>query len=164
MTMTPKDYEQVVSDIARGIQDGAADLSNFKLGYGAKNRIRGTSGYRHQIDVSLVSPERVYLIECKLWGRKVGVAEILTLAARAADIGALRSDLLVDCILASNAGPTRGAKKLIAHFGIQVEAVKSASEFGFKLGKNIHLGVVDVISPTGHVTSLELRSPKDSKE
>lgn len=162
--MTPKDYENVVSDIVNGIQNGAADLSDFHFGYGSKNRIPGASGYRHQIDVSLVSSKKAYLIECKLWGRKVGVAEILTLAARAADIGGLRSDLEVDCILASNAGPTRGARKLVAYFGIQFEAVKSASEFGFKLGKNINLGFVDAIAPSSQLTSIELRSPRNSKK
>lgn len=162
--MTPSDYEKVVSDIASGIQRGAADLSDFRIGFGSTNRIQGASGYRHQVDVSLVGPANVYLIECKLWGRKVGVGEALTLAARAADVRGLSRSTEVQCILASNAGLTRGAKKIAAHFGIQVEAVKSASEFGFKLGKNIHLGLVDSMTGSAQVTAIEISTPKSPKE
>lgn len=162
--MTPSHYEKVVSDIAAGIQSGSSDLSDYRIGYGSRNRIQGASGYRHQIDVSLVGPTEVYLIECKLWGRKVGVGEVLTLVARAADVRDLNQRTHVQCILASNAGLTRGARKIAAHFGIQVEAVKSASEFGFKLGKNIHLGFADAISVSAQVTALKLSSPAESKE
>src|SRR5258706_12545028 len=99
--MTPAEYEQLVADIAGGIREGAADLQDLVLASAGANRLPGASSYRHQIDVSLEGPKRVFLIECKRWDEKVGVEEVLVLAARASDILQARPGCAVRAILVS---------------------------------------------------------------
>lgn len=141
--MTPSEYEQLVADIVAGICAGAPELDGFHVSSGRKNRLSGASGYKHQIDVSLIGQENVYLIECKRWETKIGVQEIMVLAARATDIARAQQDTTVHPILASKIGGTRGAITLAAYFGIQLEVVRSAGAFGFRIGKNVRAGVAE---------------------
>ena len=86
MDFAPREYEQVVREIVAGICSVASDLSDLEVSSGRGNRILGSSGYRHQIDVSLRGRGRMYLIECKRLKRRVGVESIMVLAGRVADI------------------------------------------------------------------------------
>ena len=141
--MSPEDYERVVAEIVRGICEGAPELNDIVLGQGRANRLLGASGYKHQIDVSLSSAAKTYLIECKRWESKIGVEEIMTLAARSTDIAQAHEGNIAQAILASTKGATRGAIILARFFNIQLEVVHSAHVFGFRIGKQVRVGVAD---------------------
>lgn len=141
--MTPSEYERVVADIVQGICAAAPELKGLTLGFGRNNRHAGASGYRHQIDVSLTGERHIYLIECKRWEAKIGVEEVMVLAARGTDIAQAHDNVTLHAVLASKVGATRGAITLAQHFRIQLETVRSAQEFGFRIGKNARVGVVD---------------------
>lgn len=141
--MTPAEYELLLADIVRGIQQCYSDLSSLKLGTGRKNHIKGASGYNHQIDVSFLDLHRLFIIECKRWNKRIGVAEILILASRAIDVQQLSSSLMVSPILACTKGASSNAQRLADHFNISIEIVKSAHEFGLRLGKRIYQATCD---------------------
>lgn len=119
------------------------DLSSLILNSGRQNRIEGVSGYKHQIDVSLQDSHRLFIIECKQWNKKAGVAEVLVLASRSIDIQQNFPSLKVFPILVSTKEATKPAKQIAGHFKIAIEAVKSAAEFGLRLGNFIWEGVFD---------------------
>ncbi len=53
--MSPKgvEYESLIDELVRGLRYGTSLESDYRQGQGAKNRIAGASGYKHQIDVSI---------------------------------------------------------------------------------------------------------------
>lgn len=139
--MSPDEYEHLVSEIVNEICAHAPALAGFSASYGKTNKVAGASGYKHQIDVSLTARTHIYLIECKRWNDSIGVAEVMVLAARMKDIADANRTIKAQAILASLKGASRGALKLAAHFGIQLEIVKSASEFGMRVGQFISVGL-----------------------
>ncbi|MGB6068460.1 MAG: hypothetical protein WBG50_26935 [Desulfomonilaceae bacterium] len=139
--MTPNEYESVVAKIAEGIRTSATDLGDLVIGLGRNNRIVGASAYRHQIDVSLSGNNRIFIIECKMWGRRAGVQEILVLASRSQDIRDQHPGTSVTAILVSTQGASRGASKIAQHFGIAIEITKSPANFGLRIGQSIHQGI-----------------------
>jgi hypothetical protein len=124
----------------RGICDGAPELNGFVLGQGRRNRVPGASGYEHQIDVSLLSVTKAYLIECKRWESKIGVEEVMTLAARGTDIAQVNEGQMIQAILVSTKGATRGAVALAQFFNVQLEVVRSAHVFGLRIGNQVSVG------------------------
>ena len=155
--MRAAEYEQLVSEIAEGICQSAPDLHRLALGSGHSNRIFGASGYSHQIDVSLQETGRIFLIECKRWKDRIGVAEVLVLAGRASDIKACSPECSVAAILVSMRGASQGAQQLAQHFGIAIEIATSASEFGLRIGKFAHQGLSDGLRMTAHPELTVLR-------
>lgn len=156
--MKPAEYEQLVADIANGIFTTAPELQGLVLGLGRSNQLLGASGYRHQIDVSLQEEKRVFLIECKHWNDRVGVAEVLVLAGRASDIQTQTPNCTVTAVLVSVKGASRGAQKLAQHFGIALEIAKSASEFGLRIGKFVHQAVSDGLGVSDHCEATIIRN------
>jgi Restriction endonuclease len=152
--MRPKyeEYEQLVSEIAKDICQTAPELHGLVLGSGRNNRIRGASGYPHQIDVSLQETGRIFLIECKRWKKKIGAAEVLVLAGRVNDIQAYSPEFKVKAILGSMCGASQGARQLAQHFDIDIEIVTSASEFGLRIGRFVHQVVVSQAGFTDSAT------------
>ncbi|MGQ0801083.1 MAG: restriction endonuclease [Pseudomarimonas sp.] len=140
--MSPKEYEVVVSEIVAAIARCQSDSSAI-LGYGGSNRLVGASGYKHQIDVTLKNVSAVYLIECKRWLKKVGVEEVMVLASRGTDISQHQQVGSVHCVLATTVGATRNALVLAKFFNIQIEIVRSAQEFGMRIGRHTQLGAGD---------------------
>lgn len=140
--MTADEYEVLLADIVKGMQESSPGLSGEVVGCGRKNRIPGASGYKHQIDVSLdlsyKELNKFFIIECKRWKEKIGAAPILVLASRTKDIQEIHPSCTVTSIMASVEGVTGPGCKLAEHFGIQIEIVKSGHEFGLRLGKFIH--------------------------
>ena|SRR3982751_4954178 len=61
-------------------------LQSCRLDSGARHRIVGVSGFRHQIDVSLRDEAALYLIEAKHWKKPVSVEAVLALGSRLRDI------------------------------------------------------------------------------
>lgn len=146
--MNPDDYEKTVAEIATGIHASVASLHAFKLDSGRVNRLEGASTFRHQIDVSLIGPSEIYLLECKRWEKKIGVDEVMILVARANDILQSREGINVIPILISKKGATRGAAKLARYFGVEIEIVTSALEYGLKLGKHAVVGLHAALAMT----------------
>jgi hypothetical protein len=141
--MSPDDYESLVASLVDGIRATAPEFQELHIGFGRSNRLLGASGYKHQIDVSLEGASRVFLLECKRWEYKIGVDEVMVLVARGADIAQARQNARIHCILASKVGSTRGAITLAHYFGIELEIIVSAHEYGLRLGKRVHVGVSD---------------------
>ena len=139
--MSPDEYEHVVSEIVADICKHAPQLVAVRPIFGRTCKACGKSGYRHQIDVFFRTEKEIYVIECKRWKDRIGVAEVLVLAARAHDIADANKGKHVHAILASTQGASREAKKLAKHFGIQIEIVQSANEFGIQIGKLISVGL-----------------------
>jgi hypothetical protein len=141
--MKAAEYEYLISEIAKGICQSAPDLQGLTLGTGHKNHILGASGYAHQIDVSLQETGRTFLIECKRWKDRIGVAEVLVLAGRASDIKACHPGCSVTAILVSIYGASRGAQQLARHFGINIEIATSAFEYGLRIGGVVHHAILE---------------------
>jgi len=154
--MTPSEYEKLFAEIVEGIRARDRRFEQLTIGSGNNNRIRGASGYKHQIDVSIDLPatKTLYLVECKRWKRKIGVQEMLVLASRTNDIHNDRKEILVKPIIASQVGATPNAQLIAQWFDIQIDNVESAYEYGLQLGQSIflalseHVGVSDEVSVT----------------
>ena len=138
---SPADYEKLVAEIVSGITNSAPVMSGYSLGFGAQNKIHGASRQPHQFDVSLTSASELYCIECKRWRKRIGVEAVLVLIARTADMREARPGCRVHSILVSTAEPTRGAKRLAQHYGVQLEVVESPVVFGMKIGQRIQNGI-----------------------
>lgn len=154
-SLSPDDFEQVVSGIVAGIRLSGSASHGYALGSGRSNRIEGASGYAHQIDVSLSAPSRVFLLECKRYNCRVGVEAVLVLAARASDILEKHQREERQCvvvpILVTTKGATRHALKLATHFGVRVEVVVSAAHYGLKLGHIAAVGLLSALHMTDRV-------------
>jgi hypothetical protein len=151
--MTATEYERLVADIVGGICAADQRFKQLKIRKGRTNRIRGASGHKHQIDVSLHGPKVLYLIECKCWkDKKIGVEPMLVLVSRARDIQETDKAASIMPIIVSQRGPQRGAKLIGQHFHVKIARAKSAREFGVQLGQSIFsatgepLGLRDTVS------------------
>ena len=158
--ISPADYEKLVAEIASGMRQSAPALAMLTLGEGRTNRILGASGYNHQIDVSLVGPRGMFLIECKRWRKRAGVESVLVLAARASDILQAHRTSKVTPILISSVGFTRGAKQIANHYGVRLELVVSAQAFGLQLGAIARIGAHDVAVAADHAETFHYRGGK----
>ena len=155
--MKSDEYEQLVSEIADEICKSAPEYNSLLRGSGHKNRIAGLSGYSHQIDVSLQGTERIFLIECKQWKNRVGVAEVLVIAGRASDIQAGFPEASIHAVLISMRGASRGALQLAQHFGINIEIATSVSDSGLRIGRFVHHAVSDGVGISDHCEAILMR-------
>ena len=142
--MSPSEYEKIVFEIVEGINE-AEPKGALCPQYGSRNRVIGLSGYKHQIDVSLTVGRSLYLLECKRWSGKVGVAEILVLAGRISDIQAAHPNHIVKGLMVSTTRATRGADQLTKHFNIQIELATSAHEYGIRIGTTVLVGAAEQV-------------------
>jgi hypothetical protein len=129
--MKPEEYERLVASLAKSVADRIEKLPEAAIGCGKQNRWIGASGFRHQIDVSIMGQERVLLVECKYWKRRVPVEAVLALQGRLDDIRPTLATQL-DGAIVSRVGFQSGAQQMGGHFGIHCDVVKSTQEFGFK--------------------------------
>jgi hypothetical protein len=82
--LDPADYEALVAQLAEELIDGHAEAK--RTAFGRSNKLRGASGFEHQIDVSVHGDSFIYLAECKCWNSSVPVEKVLAFACRCADI------------------------------------------------------------------------------
>lgn len=150
--LSPSEYESLVTEITEAIRASAPELRSYSLGYGRENRVEGASGYAHQIDVSLTKQDFIYLVECKRWKRRIGPQAILVLAGRVMDI-AKRTGSQAKGIIVSQDRATIGARQLAGRFNIDIEIVKSSTEFGIRIGKQILVGLQSIGHATTEVTA-----------
>ena len=138
--MIGHEYEQVVAALVQRITQNTP-LQTCTVGAGRRNRIRGASSYPHQIDVSLLGDQHLYLIEAKYWARPVGVGAVLMLASRLSDIRNAFTSVEVHASVVSTKHTTRGMKALAEHLGINVEIVHSPEEYALRFGNQHFIGV-----------------------
>lgn len=137
--MDYKQYEQVASDIVRSIFEYAEGVVPEQVKYGSKNRWPGVSGYKHQIDVSVVGSQDLILVECKCWGDTIPVEECLVFLARVHDIKPTFNGK-IHAVMVTTVGFQSGVKKLAEYYEIELAVVKSASEFVLKYKDLLSVG------------------------
>lgn len=132
-------YEALVHTLVEAIRRGTP-LEDYDLGFGGSNKIIGASGYAHQIDLSLLSFDRLYLFELKCLKKSVGVAEMLVLAARQYDIVEAHPSRTVLASMISLKRPSKNAWPLSRHFKIQLEIVESLESYGLSFASLHFIG------------------------
>ncbi len=143
-------YEQDVAHIVRGFH-ASFPGNRFIVATGQGNRVRGKSGFEHQIDVSLRTDRLILLVECKCLAKKVAPEDVLVFGARFLDIKERHSDSECIAILASIDGLTEGASQIAKHFGIEVANVRSPTDYGMKIG---HIAQVGLVEQLGAIDSV----------
>ena len=141
--MTPTEYELLVQKLVDELASAFSDMAGNVIGSGARNRISGLSGYKHQIDVSMTAGEWLILVECKRWNTKIGVEEVLVLASRVADINPTVPGRQIWVSMVSCKGATRGAQALARHFHLNVDTVESPHEYAVRLRNHVAVGQRD---------------------
>lgn len=136
------EYESLVRALVDVLQ-GHRDLQNYMLGSGNKNRIKGKSGYWHQIDLCLETDETLFILELKNYRQPIGVDAVLVIAARRLDIAAARPDMKVHASLVSTQRVTVGAKRLADHFEVEIDVVKDMMDYGLKFSARHFHGVFE---------------------
>lgn len=132
--MTPKEYEQIVSEIAKSIFERVESLNPEHVRYGKKNHWLGDSGYQHQIDVSVQGSRDIIFVECKCWSRNVPTEAVLTFFGRVYDIRS-KIDKSIHPVIVTKIGFQKGAKLLAKYYDIDLQVISSASVFGFMYKK-----------------------------
>ena len=141
-TLTPGEYERLVQKIV----DGCSNQPNLeKHKCGARNKILGNSGYKHQIDVSFRYKDtgKFLLIECKQCGRRITVEDLILFQGRITDIG-LKEGQIPAGIMCSAQGYTKGAEKYAKAYGIILNEVKDSADFSIvypKVGNVVQLSI-----------------------
>ena len=139
--MNPQEYEQVVRGIVASIAEQYDGNTTPRIESGAKNKWTGKSGCKHQIDVSVEDGESVTLIECKRWKKKIGIGAVRDCFGVIHDIkrrlaGEERGQVAGGIL--TTVGFTKPAKRFAEHYKIDLDIVRSTSEYGL-LYKNRRL-------------------------
>ena len=132
-------YESLVDELVSGIRHKTT-LEGYVQGSGPGNRIAGASGYRHQIDLSVLGPKDLFLFELKCWHLAVGVSEVLVLAARLNDIAAAYPSRTVHASMVSLRQPSRNVPPLARHFRVHIEVVTDLKSYGITFAKQAFVG------------------------
>ena len=157
--MHPVEYEEHVSRVAQKIRDGMRELQDSAIGFGRTNRIQGTSGYHHQIDVSVEGAEFLLLTECKCWQKQVDTCAVLTFCARYIDITARLSDKkTVVGALATTKGFDPGAVQLAKFFGVDLWHVLDEQAFVCRVEDLVSVGLVNSASLSDRVQIRVIRA------
>ena len=138
--MNSSKYEQLVSELAGMIASGSTAERRVQVNCGITNLIKGASGYRHQIDVSVQDADRLLLIECKCWSKKVDPEAVLAFAARVLDIRAAEDAREVTGHLVTTLGATDGVDSLCKYFGIGLDNVTSEHKYALRIWSKAGFG------------------------
>ena len=139
------EYEQRVARVVSKLRRQVPGLESDAVRSGRDSRIPGASGYRHQIDVSVSTPQCLLLVECKRWRRKVGLNAVLAFYARLVDIEKAMGNHNRNIVaaIATASGFTRGALQLAEHFAVERWHVHNEDEFVCRIMDVIGLGLGD---------------------
>lgn len=151
------DYERLVAELVAGLVKGAPALAGFVPRSGAGNRMKGASGYAHQIDLSLSSESELYVFGLKCLQKSIGVAEVLVLAARLADISAAPQSKTIHSSIISLKRPSRNVPGLAAHFNIQLDIVEDTHSFGVSFASQHFIGYVERTRVTDYMDAEVVR-------
>ena len=136
-------YERLVGRLVDEIRKRVPNLATSRLRIGGNCHIEGASGFRHQIDVAVESPDHIVLVECKHWTKKIRVQEVLVLKGRQADIHGANPGCQVEAVFATKLGATRDARLLAKYFGFDVGVVLSESEFALRVARHVSVSASD---------------------
>ena len=162
--MDSNQYEELMSRLTKKICDGIPKLGGGDIHCGPTNRIRGASGYAHQIDVSVEADEVLLLVECKCWKSKVDTAAVLAFCARRIDIrDRLSKEKKVIGAVATTVGFGPGAKTLAQYFEVELWHVLNEQEFVCRVENVISIGLADSVGMTDRVLTKLVRA-EDSAE
>ena len=150
------DYENQCRDLIHKIKNRTA-LHNYVVGSGAKNKIAGSSGYRHQIDVSLSGENQLFIIELKNLSKSIGVAEILVLAARFIDITAAQPSTKVRASIISTKKPSRNVLPLAKQFGLIVDIVEDLNSYALSFSNQHFIGQLEKIDASDQSDATVIR-------
>lgn len=124
-------YEEFVAGLARTLLCNR-DASDVRCGL--RNRLVGSSGVRHQLDVSFVdrssSPHTLVVVECKYIRQPIKLAHVKVLKATINDLA--RTNVAVKGILVSLRGAQRGAIDYAKHYDIGLQLLSDGSFYRFK--------------------------------
>jgi hypothetical protein len=137
--MTPAEYEILVEELVKELSLSFRDMVGGISGSGRSNKIAGASGYKHQIDVCFTAMPWLVLVECKRWGTRVGVPEVLVLASRLADIKPTLPGQQIWVSLVSQKGASANAEKLARHFDIHIDVAQSAKDYSMRLRSQVNV-------------------------
>jgi len=159
--MTDTEYEELTARLATALARDAAEPPIW-VRHGRKSQVPGKSGFPHQIDVAIRTQRRLFVAECKCWGDKVGVRELLTFAARVLDIRAASPEVPVVASMVTTKGYDSGCTILGSFFEVHVDKVASPHEYALTYGHHEARGDIDgaALSEQGLVQD---RAPADGK-
>jgi len=120
-------YESLVHNLIDELTSGATSFSGVQ--------VAGASGFDHQIDVSVLTPTNLAIVECKHWSDPIDAEPVLAFAARLSDIRAANPGLKIHASLVSTKDATRGATKLAEYFGVSLDVVLNECEFAVELNR-----------------------------
>jgi hypothetical protein len=127
-------YEEFVADLARVL---LRERPSSDVRSGFRNRIAGSSGVPHQIDVSFIDkstkPHTLVLIECKRLRKPVKLAHVKVLKATIDDLtDRLGGEINVKGYLVSLSGAQRSAIIYAAHYDIELQLVSDETHYEFR--------------------------------
>lgn len=132
----PKAYEELTRNIAEMVVRVSPNLEGAVIRQGAKNWIKGASGFGHQIDVSIEIPnEKLVVVECKRYKSKVTVSDMLILIARIDDVKRMRSEQVTGCFCTTK-GYTRPAKQVGSFYHIELNTFQDYKSFAVHIARN----------------------------
>jgi len=144
-------YERLARELVEQLRLSSA-LSGLEVGSGGTNRIRGASGFPHQIDLSLSDSTRLFLFELKCYTKAVGVEQLLVLASRRADIAAAYPNKTVTASMVSKLQPSRNVPPLAKHFGIDVRVVESLHSYSLSFAGDHFVGLHEQAHATDSIS------------
>jgi hypothetical protein len=124
-------YEEFVAGLARTL---LRNRNASEVRCGLRNQLVGSSGVRHQLDVSFVdrssSPHTLVVVECKYLRQPVKLAHVKVLKATIDDLAG--TNIAVKGILVSLRGAQRGAIDYAKHYDIGLQLLSDGSFYRFK--------------------------------
>ncbi len=150
--MTSQEYEAITQKLfARITEQVEGEGAAKQVKRGLRNRVKGQSGYRHQIDVSVELTHDLLLVECKMWKAQVNVPAFLAFLARIIDIRPTQPALAtIHASMVTTRGFQSGVRKLADYYNaqldnvsIQLDKVSSPTEFGLRYKHLFVIGAQD---------------------
>jgi hypothetical protein len=147
-------YELLATELLQQLQKSPL-LSACTIHNGATNRIRGQSGYFHQIDVSVEDGSRLFLMELKCYKKAVGVEQLLVLAARKQDIQAANPTKTVYASLVSKKNPSKNVPGLAGHFDVGVHVVESLHSYALSFANDHFVGLHETAHASDSISAVK---------
>lgn len=142
---SPSEYEKFLAELVNNLK---ARHAVECVGWGQKNRLRGRSGVRHQVDVSFIDkdgPEpKLVLIECKSFrsGKAVNLGQVKVLKATLDDLkGDPSHPSIVVAHMISSVPLQSGAHAYASHYDILSQLVSDGPSWVFRYGQMLQLGL-----------------------
>ena len=141
--MNSREYEQLMAELAHKLVSRPDREASAIVGWGETNKIVGASTYQHQIDVSVCSPSKMLLIECKSWAKSIDPEAVLAFAARVLDIRGANQEREVTGRIITTLYVTQGVQKIADYFDLGIDRVISIQEYAVRIWKYVGIGLAE---------------------